>query len=644
MEFQFGMNWSAFSAYVGDIFGSPLAIEGLGAFMLEATFIGLWFFGWTGSPRGAPRDHLPRLGRHVALCLLHPRGQLLDAAPGRLRNQLPDRPGGGHGHLQDPLPGLRALRLGACHLRRIDDRRLPRPRRGLLAPSARSKRRDVPQRGRLAIIVVLPVSAVAAVVRQPLRHLRHRRPADEDRATEALWDTEQPAGFSLFQIGGFTRATRHRRRHRDPGCSRSGDGFVQRQGRRHKPAPVPGRAAGRGTTSPTFASSTGACVSWPIWGLCPFCCNALGRRSSGGRSWGARSGSSGRSARFAFPFLSNFPAGSSPRPGGSHGCGLLKTEDAVSGSVSAWTVGLSLGLFVSLYTVLGLVDLYLMRRYARLDPPEVGGEGEEGRRNRRQPIEMTLEALWFCLLCVLWTGYFITEGFDFGVGMLLPVLGRRRKSDGRCSSRSAGLGRKGVARHRRRGNFAAFPCWYAPGDSLYLSSSCSSLMDILRVPRFEWPRTHSPRWRCSGPGSTQSARSALHGLGDRPRRWCPIASRDLCRELRRPLQRLHDPCRDRRPALRAPRRGLPHAPHARRQPRASPPRSRAPRAGDRARGAASSSGRSSSQTTETTKASSPASSGRGRAVAAVAASSWQGARRAFGATALTIVAVVVTSS
>ena len=45
MEFQFGMNWSAFSAYVGDIFGSPLAIEGLGAFMLEATFIGLWIFG-----------------------------------------------------------------------------------------------------------------------------------------------------------------------------------------------------------------------------------------------------------------------------------------------------------------------------------------------------------------------------------------------------------------------------------------------------------------------------------------------------------------------------------------------------------------------------------------------------------------------
>jgi len=46
MEFEFGMNWSHFSAYVGDIFGVPLAIEVLLAFFLESTFIGLWIFGW----------------------------------------------------------------------------------------------------------------------------------------------------------------------------------------------------------------------------------------------------------------------------------------------------------------------------------------------------------------------------------------------------------------------------------------------------------------------------------------------------------------------------------------------------------------------------------------------------------------------
>lgn len=46
MEFQFGMNWSYYSHYVGDIFGAPLAIEGMMAFFLEATFVGLFFFGW----------------------------------------------------------------------------------------------------------------------------------------------------------------------------------------------------------------------------------------------------------------------------------------------------------------------------------------------------------------------------------------------------------------------------------------------------------------------------------------------------------------------------------------------------------------------------------------------------------------------
>ncbi|HXZ95721.1 MAG TPA: cytochrome ubiquinol oxidase subunit I [Burkholderiales bacterium] len=55
MEFQFGTNWSYYSHYVGDIFGAPLAIEGLMAFFLESTFVGLFFFGWQ---RLSKRQHL----------------------------------------------------------------------------------------------------------------------------------------------------------------------------------------------------------------------------------------------------------------------------------------------------------------------------------------------------------------------------------------------------------------------------------------------------------------------------------------------------------------------------------------------------------------------------------------------------------
>ncbi|MGJ0120404.1 cytochrome ubiquinol oxidase subunit I [Williamsia sp. MIQD14] len=50
-EFQFGMNWSEYSRYVGDVFGAPLALEGLVAFFLESTFLGLWIFGWQRLPK-----------------------------------------------------------------------------------------------------------------------------------------------------------------------------------------------------------------------------------------------------------------------------------------------------------------------------------------------------------------------------------------------------------------------------------------------------------------------------------------------------------------------------------------------------------------------------------------------------------------
>src|SRR5690242_12769748 len=61
-EFQFGMNWSDYSRFVGDIFGAPLAIEGLLAFFLESTFLGLWIFGW---------DKLPEKLHTACIWLVH---------------------------------------------------------------------------------------------------------------------------------------------------------------------------------------------------------------------------------------------------------------------------------------------------------------------------------------------------------------------------------------------------------------------------------------------------------------------------------------------------------------------------------------------------------------------------------------------
>ena len=68
-EFQFGMNWSTYSRFVGDIFGAPLALEALLAFFLESTFLGLWIFGWGRIPE---RLHAACMWIvHVGTCLLY---------------------------------------------------------------------------------------------------------------------------------------------------------------------------------------------------------------------------------------------------------------------------------------------------------------------------------------------------------------------------------------------------------------------------------------------------------------------------------------------------------------------------------------------------------------------------------------------
>ena len=87
-EFEFGMNWSAYSRLVGNVFGGPLAMEGLLAFFFESTFLGMWIFGWNRlSKRAHLASHLAGRGRDDALGRLHHGGQLVDAAPGRLRDE-----------------------------------------------------------------------------------------------------------------------------------------------------------------------------------------------------------------------------------------------------------------------------------------------------------------------------------------------------------------------------------------------------------------------------------------------------------------------------------------------------------------------------------------------------------------------------
>lgn len=86
MEFQFGTNWAYFSHYVGDVFGAPLAIEGMMAFFLEATFVGLFFFGW---------DRLSQVG-HLAVTWLVALGANLSALWILVANAWMQNPVGAH--------------------------------------------------------------------------------------------------------------------------------------------------------------------------------------------------------------------------------------------------------------------------------------------------------------------------------------------------------------------------------------------------------------------------------------------------------------------------------------------------------------------------------------------------------------------
>ena len=112
---------------------------------------------------------------------------------------------------------------------------------------------------------------------------------------------------------------------------------------------------------------------------------------------------------------------------------------------------------------------------------------------------MTLEILWFCVICFFWTGYFVLEGFDFGVGILLPVLGRT-EADRRTMFTSIGpvwdanevwLIVAGGA------TFAAFPLWYSTMFSgFYLALLLILVLLIVRVLSFEWrSKAENPRWR-----------------------------------------------------------------------------------------------------------------------------------------------------
>ncbi len=202
-EFEFGMNWSNYSRLVGDIFGAPLAMEGLIAFFLESTFLGLWIFGWDRLSR---RVHLltiwmVALGTVLSAAFImaanswmqHPVGYVINKATGK--PQLNDiwavltNPVFLWGYLHILLASLVTasavmLAVSAWQLRKAG-------RTAIFGFSLR-----------LSLIVLVPAVILGMFVGSELGVIESRYQPMKIAAAEAQWKTCQPCSFSLFQIGG----------------------------------------------------------------------------------------------------------------------------------------------------------------------------------------------------------------------------------------------------------------------------------------------------------------------------------------------------------------------------------------------------------------------------------------------------------
>jgi cytochrome bd-type quinol oxidase subunit 1 len=200
-EFEFGMNWGAYSRLVGNIFGAPLAMEGLAAFFLESTFLGLWLFGW---------DRLSRRV-HLTTIWLVAFGSMLSALFILAANSWMQHPVGYAMVNGKPvLTSIWAVFTNPVFLwgyAKVVFAALTTGAMIMLAVSAWQLRhggdRGVFLRStRMSLIVLLPAILFTLLVGDELGVVEGTYQPMKIAAAEAQWTTCQPCSFSLFQIGG----------------------------------------------------------------------------------------------------------------------------------------------------------------------------------------------------------------------------------------------------------------------------------------------------------------------------------------------------------------------------------------------------------------------------------------------------------
>jgi cytochrome d ubiquinol oxidase subunit I len=382
-EFQFGMNWSSYSRFVGDIFGAPLAMEGLAAFFVESTFLGLWIFGWG---RLSKRVHLAcawlvagstALSAYFILAanswMQHPVGYEIADGKAKLTNIAAVLFNNtaiyafAHTILAALLTaGMILIAVSAWHLRRG---------------------RETAVFGG-AMRLGLPMVVVAAVVTVIVGHfngilMTHQQPM-KMAAADAVFETKDGAGLSLFATGDFKSNPEGLSRNVEipnllswisTGYPRGEVEGVNNINREYQ------RKYGPGEYAPIIA------VSYWTWRAMIGCAVAMFLLAAYGW-WLLRKGKLEHSKRFlkwavpaaALPFIASATGWLFTEMGRQPWAvfGLLKTDVANSPSVSSAEVWITLIGFTLIYGVLAAIAGWVFVRTVRKGPVEAGKAEEPG--------------------------------------------------------------------------------------------------------------------------------------------------------------------------------------------------------------------------------------------------------------------------
>jgi cytochrome d ubiquinol oxidase subunit I len=383
-EFEFGMNWSSYSRLVGNIFGPPLAMEGLVAFFLESTFLGLWLFGWDKLSR---RVHLATIwlvaiGAMLSAAFIMAANSWMQHPVGFIRNPVTHAP-----ELND-IWALFTNPVWIWGYAKVILASLVTGAAVMLAVSAwqlrRGGDREVFSRSaRLALVVLVPAILFTMLVGDELGVIEARYQPMKIAAAEAQWTTCQPCSFSLFQIGGGNND-------HTPTQILEIPHLLSLLATNH----WNGKVIGMGPLQTQYAAKYGPGYYVPdvfiqYWGMRVMAYLALIVTLVG--LWGlllSRRKKLATSRRFLWlatwlvvlPFLMNTAGWLLTESGRQPWIvqGIMLTKNGLSPSVSTTYLVISLTVFVLLYGILGTVDLLLMLRYSRKELPAAPPEQAAG--------------------------------------------------------------------------------------------------------------------------------------------------------------------------------------------------------------------------------------------------------------------------